>query len=65
MNGQMKGDLIEKVESQRGRRLTILRELKIPRSTYYKWRKTYQKAGTEGLKKVEVAAENMEPAYCW
>jgi hypothetical protein len=34
MNGQMKGDLIEKVELQRGRRLKILQELKIPRSTY-------------------------------
>jgi putative transposase len=52
MNGQMKGDLIEKVESQRGRRLKILRELKIARSTYYTWRKAYQEAGIEGLKKV-------------
>jgi hypothetical protein len=34
MNGQMKGDLIEKEESQRGRRVEILQELKIPRSTY-------------------------------
>jgi transposase-like protein len=42
MAGQMKGDLIEKVESQRGRRSEILQELKIPRSTYYKWRKAYK-----------------------
>jgi hypothetical protein len=39
MNGVMKGDLIEKVESQRGRRSDILQELQIPRSTYYHWRK--------------------------
>ena len=52
MNGQMKGDLIEKVELQRGRRLKILQELNIPRSTYYTWRKTYEESGTEGLKQV-------------
>ena len=52
MNGQMKGDLIEKVKLQRGRRFKILRELKIPRSTYYTWRKAYEEAGREGLKRV-------------
>jgi len=52
MDGRMKGDLIEKVELQRGCRFKILQELKIPRSTYYKWRKAYQEAGIEGLKKV-------------
>lgn len=52
MDGQMKGDLIEKVESQRGRRSEILQELRIPRSTYYKWRKAYEEEGIEGLKKV-------------
>ena len=52
MNGQMKGDLIEKVELQRGHRLKILQELNIPRSTYYTWRKTYEESGTEGLKRV-------------
>jgi putative transposase len=53
MNGRMKGDLIEKVELQRGGRFKILQELKIPRSTYYKWRKAYQESGIEGLKKVK------------
>jgi putative transposase len=52
MDGQMKEDLIAKVELQRGRRLKILQELKIPRSTYYKWRKAYQESGIEGLKKL-------------
>ncbi|HMK76175.1 MAG TPA: DDE-type integrase/transposase/recombinase [Thermodesulfobacteriota bacterium] len=48
----MKGDLIEKVKLQRGRRFKILRELKIPRSTYYTWRKAYEGGGREGLKKM-------------
>jgi len=52
MDGQMRGDLIEKVESQKGRRLEILQELKIPRSTYYQWRKVYEEKGVEGFKKV-------------
>ena len=52
MNGRMKGDLIGKVELQRGSRFKILQELKIPRSTYYKWRKAYQESGIEGLKKL-------------
>ena len=52
MNGVMKGDLIEKVESQRGRRSDILQELQIPRSTYYQWRKAYEEEGIGGLEKV-------------
>ena len=52
MNGVMKGDLIEKVESKSGRRLEILQELQIPRSTYYHWRKAYEKEGIAGFKKV-------------
>ena len=53
MTGQMKGDLIEKVESQRGRRSEILQELEIPRSTYYKWRKAYEGHGLGGLTKIK------------
>lgn len=52
MDGGMKGDLIEKVESQRGHRSDILQELQIPRSTYYHWRKAYEKEGVGGLEKV-------------
>jgi len=52
MNGVMKGDLVEKVESQRGSRSDILQELQIPRSTYYHWRKTYEEEGIAGLQKV-------------
>ena len=50
----MRKDLIAKVELQKGCRFKILQELKIPRSTYYKWRKVYQEAGIEGLKKARV-----------
>ena len=52
MNGGMKGDLIEEVESQRGHRSKILQQLRIPRSTYYQWRKAYEEEGIEGLEKV-------------
>jgi len=59
MTGQMKGDLIEKVECQRGRRSKILQELKIPRSTYYKWRKAYEGYGLEGLIKMKPSARRI------
>ncbi len=52
MTGVMKGDLIEKVESQRGHRSDILQELQIPRSTYYQWRKAYEEEGIASLEKV-------------
>jgi putative transposase len=59
MTGQMKGDLIEKVESQRGRRSEILQELEIPRSTYYRWRKAYEGHGLEGLTKIKPSARRI------
>jgi transposase-like protein len=46
-----KQDLIFRVEAQRGRRSQVLNELRIPRSTYYKWRKGYRGDGLEGLTK--------------
>ena len=49
MDGQVKEDLIQKMEGQRGRRSSMLAELKIPRSTYYKWRKAYEGYGLGGL----------------
>lgn len=52
MNGRMKEDLIEKVESQWGHRSDILEELQIPRLTYYQWRKAYEKEGMAGLEQV-------------
>jgi len=52
MKREGKGDLIEKVDSQRGRRSEILRALQIPRSTYYQWRKAYKEEGLTALEKV-------------
>src|SRR5512136_2603169 len=46
-----KEDLIWRVEAQRGHRSQVLNELRIPRSTYYKWRKGYRGDGLEGLTK--------------
>ena len=46
-----KEDLIWRVEVQRGHRSQVLNELRIPRSTYYKWRKGYRGDGLEGLTK--------------
>jgi transposase InsO family protein len=46
-----KEDLILRVEAQRGHRSHVLNELRIPRSTYYKWRKGYRGDGLEGLTK--------------
>ena len=57
MSGEGKGDLIEKVESQRGRRLEILRALQIPRSTYYQWRKVYKEEGIAGLQRVRTGGK--------
>ena len=54
MDGERKGDLIEKLESRRGRRSEILQELQIPRSTYYQWRKAYREDGIGGLEKVRL-----------
>ena len=49
MTGVRKRDLIEKVGSQSRRRSNILQELQIPRSTYYQWRKAYEREGIAGL----------------
>lgn len=46
-------DLIRKVESQAGKRTEILKKLSIPRSTYYKWRRSYEKEGKKGLSKAK------------
>jgi putative transposase len=52
MGMEGKEDLILCVEAQRGgRRSQVLNELRIPRSTYYKWRKEYRGNGLEGLTK--------------
>ena len=53
MDRYMREDLIKKVEAQRRRCVEFLKELKIPRSTYYKWRKTYRDEGLQGFLKTK------------
>jgi len=54
-----KEDLIFRVEAQRGRRSHVLKELMVPRSTYYQWRKGYQGDGLEGLTKGKPSARRV------
>ena len=49
----MREDLIKKMEGQHGHRSQMLGELKISSSTYYKWRKAYNKGGLPGLAKTK------------
>jgi transposase InsO family protein len=59
MDRQVKEDLIQKVEGQRGCRSNMLEELKIPRSTYYKWRKAFEEHGLGGLTKIKPSARRI------
>jgi len=59
MDRQAKEDMIEKVEGHRGNRSNILEELKIPRSTYYKWRKAFEEHGLTGLTKIKPTARRI------
>ena len=45
MDEYQREDLIRKVELKEGHRLQMLGDLGIPRSTYYKWRRTYDEDG--------------------
>ena len=45
MNRGEKATLIQQIESYRGKRSERLKDLKIPRSTYYCWRKLYRDEG--------------------
>jgi len=59
MNENKREDLIKKVENQQGRRSQMLEELKIPRSTYYHWRKVYDETGISGLGKTKPEARRV------
>ena len=54
-----KEELIFRVEAQRGRRSQVLKELMVPRSTYYQWRKGYRGDGLEGLTKGKPSARRV------
>jgi len=55
----MRQDLINKVELKEGHRAQILVDLGIPRSTYYKWRRTYDEDGLPGLAKTKPQAKRV------
>lgn len=57
MEEYQREDLIRKVESKKRHRIRVLDELGIPRSTYYKWRKTYDEDGIVGLSKTKPSAK--------
>lgn len=59
MDEYMREDLIKKVEQEQGRRSEILKELDIPRSTYYKWRSSYDEDGLPGLAKMKPQARHI------
>jgi putative transposase len=51
MDEYQREELIKKVETQIGHRNEVLSDLGIPRSTYYKWRSSYDEGGLPGLTK--------------
>lgn len=59
MDGKGKEELIVRVEGQKGRRGKVLDALKIPRSTYYTWRKAYEEEGMAGLTKAKPSARRI------
>jgi transposase InsO family protein len=57
MNEYQREDLIKKVEDHRGRRQWLLKELQVPRSTYYHWRRSYDEGGIAGVTKGKPVAK--------
>jgi len=51
MDENQREDLIKMVEKRERHRANVLDDLGIPRSTYYKWRKSYDEDGISGLAK--------------
>ena len=59
MDEYQREDLIRKIESQEGHRNEVLSDLGIPRSTYYKWRSSYDEGGLTGLAKSKPKARRV------
>lgn len=59
MDEYQREDIIKKVELFEGHRKETLDDLGIPRSTYYKWRKTYDEDGIVGLEKTRPKAKRI------
>jgi len=59
MDEYRREDLIKKVELKKRHRTRLLDELGIPRSTYYKWRHSYDEDGINGLCKNRPSARRI------
>jgi len=59
MDGYQREDLIKKVELREGHRARVLDDLGIPRSTYYKWRRTYDEDSMPGLEGIKPVARRI------
>ena len=60
MDIKQRKELLKDVDSDPGNRREVLRELKIPRSTFYHWRRVYRGEGDAGL-----AGTRTRPARIW
>lgn len=59
MNAQEKADVVRKIDLFRGKREKVLKDLKIKRSTFYKWRNLYDEHGVKGLEKLKAGAKKI------
>jgi len=59
MDEYQREDLIKQVELKEGHRVKVLEDLGIPRSTYYKWRRTYGEDGMPGLAGIKPVARRV------
>jgi len=59
MEAEKRMDLVRKIELREGKRKEMLSGLGIPRSTYYHWRKAYDRRGLDGLRKMKPAARKV------
>ncbi len=59
MDEHQKEELIHDVEKTPGRRSGLLNELAISRTTYYRWRKSYDENGMDGLNKRKPVAKRI------
>jgi putative transposase len=59
MNEYQREDLIKDVENTPGRRSRLLQELQISRTTYYRWRNSYDESGLDGITKGKPVAKRI------
>jgi transposase InsO family protein len=59
MDEYQREDLIKDVEKTPGRRSRLLKDLQISRTTYYRWRRSYDENGMDGLSKGKPMAKRI------